>query len=69
MSRLCPAADSAWSVGRSWGRARRRPRAATPAATAPEVTSTTRWPAAAQGDDLVAQLHDGGDVDDAVARR
>src|SRR3954453_10936228 len=43
MSRLCPAADRAWRVGRSVGR-RSSPRAATPADTAPEETTRTRWP-------------------------
>ena len=43
ISRLCPAADKACSVGMSAGRAG-RPSAATPADTAPELTTTTSWP-------------------------
>src|SRR5262245_15490363 len=34
----------AWRVPRSLGRAPDRPRAGRPAAMAPEVTTTTRWP-------------------------
>src|SRR5262245_6852672 len=44
MRRLWPAAESAWRVGMSVGRAA-RPRAATPADTAPLVTISARWPA------------------------
>src|SRR4051812_4332124 len=46
MSRLCPTADTAWSVPRSVGRAPPRPSAGSPAAIAPDVTITTRgrWP-------------------------
>ena len=43
MSRLCPAAASACSVGVSVGRSL-SPSAATPADTAPELTTTTSWP-------------------------
>src|SRR4051812_21563806 len=45
MRRLWPAADRAWRVGRSVGRLA-SPRAATPADTAPLVTTTTLCPAA-----------------------
>ena len=44
MSRCWPTADTAWSVARSVGRGP-PPSAAQPAAIAPELTSTTLWPA------------------------
>src|SRR5688572_29043003 len=44
MRRLWPTAEMAWRVAMSVGRAPERPRAGRPAAMAPEVTTTTRWP-------------------------
>src|SRR4051794_26847235 len=44
MSRLWPTAEMAWRVAMSVGRAPERPRAGRPAAMAPDVTTTTRWP-------------------------
>ena len=65
ISRLWPAAEIACSVGMSVGRAG-SPSAATPAATAPDDTSTTSWPVGAQRGELIAQRVDDVGVDHAA---
>ena len=64
-----PTADAACSVTASRGRTADSPSAGRPAAMAPLVTITTRWPARRSAHHLGAELADGGVVDLAAVGR
>ena len=67
ISRCWPTADTAWSVARSVGRGWSGARADQPAAMAPELTTTTLWPACASSATSPASLSTAAGVHPAAA--